>query len=64
MRAVFSFVGLLMVVLVVGLLVKKQLRPEAPTSSIAAPADAQQRQQQIKTDLEEAMKAAQGKMPE
>ncbi|MDO4705047.1 MAG: hypothetical protein Q4A98_02340 [Comamonadaceae bacterium] len=64
MRAVLSFVGLLMVVLVVGLLARKQLQPEAPASSIAAPADAQQIQQQIKTELEAAMKAAQGKMPE
>nr|WP_315242762.1 hypothetical protein [uncultured Albidiferax sp.] len=53
MRAVFSVVGLLLVVVLVSLLAKQQTGPLAPTPQ--APASAQQVQQQVRQALDAAM---------
>jgi hypothetical protein len=55
MRGIFSLVGLLAVVLVVGLLVKKQLAPGIDSPAAAPKATPQQTQQQFKHALDAAM---------
>jgi hypothetical protein len=66
MRAVFSMLGLLAVVLAVGLLAKKQMAAFAPTPAPSAaavspatpPASPQQQVQQFKQSLDAAMQQA------
>nr|WP_315184568.1 hypothetical protein [uncultured Albidiferax sp.] len=53
MRAVFSVVGLLVVVVLISLLVKKQVTPLVATPQ--GPASAQQVQQQVKQALDAAL---------
>ena len=63
MRGIFSLIGLLVAVVIVGLLVRKQLAPTqpptAPGAESAAPANPAQQSRQIqdqfKKDLEKAM---------
>ena len=63
MRGIFSVIGLLLVVVIVGLLVRKQLapsaRPTVPGAESAAPANpvqqSRQIQDQFKKDLEKAL---------
>jgi len=64
MRALFGVVGLLVVLLIVGVLVKKQLAATkviAPVSSDAPPAtvreQSQQMQQQVQQDVQRALEA-------
>ncbi|WP_367846293.1 hypothetical protein [Rhodoferax sp. WC2427] len=53
MRAVFSVVGLLVVVVAISLLAKKQTAPVVATPQ--GPASAQQMQQQVKQSLDAAL---------
>lgn len=55
MRSIFSLLGLLAVVLVVGLLVKKQLAPSASGPAATVKQSPQQTQQQFKQALDAAM---------
>ena len=70
MRAVFSLLGIVIVLAIVGVLIKTQMRSPATTRPAAAassdlpavpvvtPANAKQVQDQIKADLERAMQQA------
>ena len=58
MRAIFSVLGLLFVVAVIGMLAKKQLSPVAATPGSAAPlspASAQQLPQQVRQAVDAAL---------
>ena len=55
MRSIFSLLGLLAVVLVIGLLVKKQLAPAPANPGEAPKLTPQQTQQQFKQTLDAAM---------
>ena len=77
MRAVFSLLGIVIVLAIVGVLINTQLRgptapaqpaatatPDLPQVPVVTPANAQQVQQQIKADLERAMQQAPRDVPE
>lgn len=61
MRMIFSLIGLLVVVAIVGVLAKKQLSAVATlpavTSTTSTPANIAEQSKQIQTQLNEAMKA-------
>ena len=75
MRAVFSLLGIVIVLAIVGVLIKTQMRSPAsarpaaassdlPSVPVVTPANAKQVQDQIKADLERAMQQAPRDVPE
>lgn len=58
MRAIFSVVGLLLVVAVVGLIAKKQMGSVAGAPAASPQQQSQQIQQQVKQSVEAAMQQA------
>lgn len=58
MRAIFSVVGLLLVVVVISLLAKKQIAPVVTTPQ--GPASAQQLPQQVKQAVDAALQTPRG----
>ena len=69
MRAVFSLLGIVIVLAIVGVLIKTQMRspvtpppsavasPDLPAVPVVTPANAKQVQDQIKADLERTLQA-------
>ena len=77
MRAVFSLLGILIVLAIVGVLIKTQMRspatptrpattasPDMPQVPVVTPANAKQVQDQIKADLERTLQQAPRDVPE
>lgn len=76
MRAVFSLLGIVIVLAIVGVLIKTQMRspvtpppstvasPDLPAVPVVTPANAKQVQDQIKADLERTLQQAPRDVPE
>ena len=76
MRAVFSLLGIVIVLAIVGVLIKTQMRspatpppstaasPDLPPVPVVTPANARQVQDQIKADLERTLQQAPRDVPE
>ena len=76
MRAVFSLLGIVIVLAIVGVLIKTQMRspatsppsavasPDLPPVPVVTPANAKQVQDQIKADLERTLQQAPRDVPE